>query len=311
MYLKGSYFSNKRTEEGLKKGREYFQRAVDTDPSYALAYAGLADSYDVLGGSSLVPAQEVFPKAEAAARRALTIDDSLAEAHAALGHAILFFDWNWAAAEREFKQSIRLNTNSATVHKYYALYFQTVGKPKEAISEMKWARDLDPVSLDINAQLGVMYRDGRYYDQAIEQCRKTVELDQNFSPGHWCLGMGYVAKKMYKEAVDELLKARVTGGCPCELAALGYTYAVSGDRVAAENILGELKIHSAQGYPLSYLIAEVYAGLHENDHAFEWLNRAYKERDCQLTWLKLDPMMDALRSDPRFENLVRGVGLPR
>jgi Tfp pilus assembly protein PilF len=295
----------------LKKGREYFQRAVDTEPSYALAYAGLANSYDLLGGSSLFPAQEVFPKAEAAARKALTIDNSLAEAHTALGHAILFFDWNWAAAEREFKQSIRLNANNATAHEYYALYFDTLGQVKEAIGEMERARELDPLSLDINAQLGVVYRDGGYYDQAIEQCRKTVELEQNFSPGHWCLGMAYTAKKMYKEATDEFLKARAVGGCPCELAALGYTYAAAGDKISASGILRELERRSDQGSPLSYLISEVYAGLGENDRAFQWLNRAYKERDCNLPgWLKVDPMMDTLRADPRFKDLVRRVGLP-
>jgi TolB-like protein/DNA-binding winged helix-turn-helix (wHTH) protein/Tfp pilus assembly protein PilF len=311
MYLKGSYFSNKRTEEGLKKGREYFQRAVDTEPSYALAYAGLANSYDLLGAYSLFPAQEVFPKAEAAARKALTVDNSLAEAHTALGYAILFFDWNWAAAEREFRQSIRLNANSATAHEYYALYFDTLGQIKEAISEMERARELDPLSLDINAQLGVVYRDGRYYDQAIEQCRKTVELDQHFSPGHWCLGMAYTAKKMYKEATDEFLKARASGGCPCELAALGYAYAAAGDKISASSILRELERRSEQGSPLSYLIAEVYAGLGENDRAFTWLDRAYKERDFNLpAWLKLDPMMDSLRSDPRLTDLVRRVGLP-
>jgi len=239
------------------------------------------------------------------------MDSSLAEAHAALGYALLFYDWNWVAAKTELKQSIKLSPNSATAHEYYALYFDTLGHVKEAIGEMQRARELDPLSLDINAQLGVVYRDGRYYDQAIEQCRKTIELDQNFSPGHWCLGMAYTAKKMYKEATEEFLKARASGGCPCELAALGYAYAAAGDKISASSILRELERRSKQGYPLSYLIAEVYAGLGENDRAFTWLDRAYKERDFNLpAWLKVDPMMDTLLSDPRFTDLVRRVGLP-
>jgi TolB-like protein/DNA-binding winged helix-turn-helix (wHTH) protein/Tfp pilus assembly protein PilF len=310
LYLKGSHFQNQRTEAGLKKGRDYFQQAVDTDPGYALAYAGLANSYDVLGGFSLLPARDVFPKAKAAAAKALALDSSLAEAHAALGLAMLFYDWNWAAAQKELKQSIKLNPNNATAHKEYALYFDTQGQGKEAIGEMERAHELDPVSLDINAQLGVVYRDGRHYDRAIEQCRKTVELDQNFSPGHWCLGMAYASKKMYKEATDELLRARATGGCPCELAALAYTYAAAGQTMSARSVLQELEKRSEQGYPLSYLISEVYAELGENDRAFAWLERAHKERDCQLTWLKLDPMIDSLRPDPRFKDLVRRVGLP-
>jgi TolB-like protein/DNA-binding winged helix-turn-helix (wHTH) protein len=310
LYLKGSHFHNQRTEAGLKKGRDYFQQAVDTDPGYALAYAGLANSYDVLGGFSLLPARDVFPKAEAAAAKALAMDSSLAEAHAALGYALLFYKWHWAAAEAELKQSIKLSPNSATAHEYYSIYFQTMGQGEKEIAEMERARELDPLSLDINAQLGVAYRDGRHYDHAIEQCRKTVELDQNFSPGHWCLGMAYASKKMYKEAADELLRAPATGGCPCELAALAYTYAAAGQTMSARSVLQDLEKRSEQGYPLSYLISEVYAELGENDRAFAWLERAYRERDCQLTWLKLDPMIDSLRPDPRFKDLVRRVGLP-
>jgi len=184
LYLKGRHYADQRTEIGLKKSRDYFQQAIDADPDYALAYAGLATSYDLLGGYSLLPARDVYPKAQALATKALAIDSSLAEAHTALGYALLFYDWDWAGAEAELKQSIRLNPSSATAHEIYSLYFETMGQPKPSIAEMERARELDPLSLDINAQLGVVYRDGRYYDRAIEQCRKTIELDQNFSPGH-------------------------------------------------------------------------------------------------------------------------------
>lgn len=309
-YLKGYYFWNKRTEAGLRKSLGYFQQAVDRDPGYAPAYLGLAYAYNLLGGYSLLPSNEAFPQAEAAANKALKIDDALAGAHAALAVVMLFFDWDWAAAEREFKRALKLNPNDATAHEYYAEYFDTMGQPAEAIAEYQRARQLDPLSLDINAQLGRVYRDARHYDEAVDQCRKTLELDPNFTMAHWCLGLAYVGKKMYTDAIREFQKARVEGGCPCELAALGYTHAVAGNRDEALGILHQMKVLSQQSYPFACLTAEVYAGLGDKDRAFEWLNRAYKERDGQLTSLELDPFFDSLRSDPRFQNLMRRVGLP-
>jgi TolB-like protein/Tfp pilus assembly protein PilF len=309
-YLKGYYFGNKRTDAGLRKSLQYFQQAIDKNPRYAPAYLGLADSYTLLGAYSLLSSKEAFPKAEAAAAKALSLDNGLAGAHAALAFANLSFDWDWTAAEREFKEALRLDPNNATAHEYYAEYFVAMGQPEEAIAEDKRARELDPLSLDINAQLGRVYRDARQYDQAIDQCRKTLELDPSFTMAHWCLGLAYVGKKMYQDAIGEFQKARSAGGCPCELAALGYTYAMAGDRPEARRILREMQNLSEQAYAFSYLIAEVYTGLGENDRAFEWLNKAYQQRDCQLTWLKLDPMIDALRPDPRFQDLVRRVGLP-
>jgi TolB-like protein/DNA-binding winged helix-turn-helix (wHTH) protein/Flp pilus assembly protein TadD len=310
LYLKGLYFWNKRTEAGFKKSVEYFQRAVEKDSGYSLAYAGLANSYDLLGGYSILPAAEAFPKAEAAAAKALVLDPDLAEARTSLGYARLMFDWNWAAAERELKQGVKLRPNDTTGHEYYALYFGTMGQAEKNIAELKRARELDPLSLDINAQLGVAYRDGRHYDQAVAQCRATLELDPAFEMAHWCLGLGYIGKGMYPEAVRELRTAVATGGCPCKLAALGYTYAVTGEKTRAQSILRELKSKAEQGYQLSYLIAEVYAGSRDYEHAFEWLNKAYDQRDCQLTWLKLDPLMDNLRSDPRLADVMHRVGLP-
>jgi TolB-like protein/DNA-binding winged helix-turn-helix (wHTH) protein/Flp pilus assembly protein TadD len=308
LYLKGLYFWNQRTEIGLKKSVEYFQKAVEKDSGYALAYAGLANSYNLLGGFSVLPSAQAFPKAEAAATAALALDSELAEAHTSLGYARLKFDWNWAAAEKELKLGVELRPNDATAHAYYGLYFRTMGRAQEAIAEMRRARELDPLSLDNNAQFGVTYRDGRYYDQAVEQCRKALELDPNFEMAHWCLGLAYVGKGMYEEAVPELRTAVATGGCPCKLAALGYTYAITGDRVRAQGILRDLKIKAEQGYQLSYLIAEVYAGLRDYEQAFDWLNKAYNQRDCQLTWLNRDPFMESLRSDPRYADLMHRVG---
>jgi TolB-like protein/DNA-binding winged helix-turn-helix (wHTH) protein/Tfp pilus assembly protein PilF len=309
-YLKGYYFWNKRTEAGLRKSLGYFQQAVDRDPGYAPAYLGLADAYNLLGVYSLIPSKEAFPKAEAAATKALTVDNGLDGAHAALAVARLFFDWDWAAAEREFKEALKLNPNNATVHQYYGEYLVFMGQPEEAIAEYKRARELDPLSLDINAQFGRVYRDARRYDEAVDQCRKTLELDPNFTMAHWCLGLAYVGKKMYTDAIREFQKARAAGGCPCELAGLGYAYAVADNRDEALSILRQMKTQSQQSYPFSCLIAEVYAGLGDKDRAFEWLNRAYKERDGQLTSLGFDPFFDSLRSDPRFADLVRRMGLP-
>src|SRR5262249_25797036 len=161
---------------------------------------------------------------------ALTVDNGLAGAHAALAIARLWFDWDWAAAEREFRKALTMNPNNATAHEYFAEYFVAMGRPEEAIAEYKRARDLEPLSLDINAQFGRVYRDARRYDEAIDQCRKTLELDPNFTMAHWCLELAYVGKRMYREAITEFQKARAAGGCPCELAALGYTYAVAGNR---------------------------------------------------------------------------------
>ncbi len=310
LFLKGLYFWNKRREDSLRRSVQYFQQAVEKDSRYALAYAGLADSYNLLGGYNILPSIVAFPKAKAAATAALTIDPELAEAHASLGLAKLVFDWNWAAAERELKQSITLSPNDATAHEYYALYFETMGQAEEAIAEMKRARGLDPLSLDINAQLGVIYRDGRHYDAAIEQCRETLELDPTFEIAHWCLGMGYASKGMYGKAIAELQTAVASGGCPCKAAALAHTYAVTGQINRARDLLRELKVKADQGYQLSYLIAGVYAGLRDRERAFEWLNKAYNERDSQLTWLKLDPFIDELRSDPRLAELMRRMGLP-
>jgi adenylate cyclase len=310
-YLKGRYFLSKGTEAGLKKSVEYFQQSVERDSSYAPAFAGLADSYDYLGGYSLLPSKEVFPKAKTAATKALEIDSASAQAHTALGYAMLSFDWDWAAAERQFKEALKLNPSNAIAHQYYGEYFVAVGDPNRAISEYKRARELDPLSLDINAQFGRVFRDARHYDEAVDQCQKTLELDPNFTMAHWCLGLAYVGKRQYSDAIREFQKARAAGGCPCELAGLGYTYAVAGNRVQAQGILREMKALSQQGYAFSYLIAEVYAGLADNDRAFEWFNRAYEERDCQLTALELDPMVDGLRGDARFQDLMRRVGLPR
>jgi TolB-like protein/tetratricopeptide (TPR) repeat protein len=310
LYLKGLYFWNKRTEDSLRKSVGYFQQAVEKDSRYALAYAGLADSYDLLGTYNILPSGEAFPKAEAAATAALAIDSELAQAHASLGAARFMFDWNWAAAERELKQSIALNPNDATAHEYYAFYFAAMGQAAEEIAEMKRARDLDPLSLDINAQLGMAYRDGRHYDAAIEQCHQALELDPAFEIAHWCLGMAFESKGMYEKAIAELHTAVATGGCPCKAAALAHTYAVTGQSARALDILNELKVKADQGYQLSYLIAGVYAGFRDHEHAFEWLNKAYNQRDDQLTWLRVDPYIDELRSDPRLAELMHRMGLP-
>ncbi len=307
-YLKGRYFFNKRTDEGMEKSVEYLRRAVDIDARYALAYAGLADSYVTMAGYGLLRPKEAFPEAKEAATKSLEIDDTLAEAHTALGFAETCFDWDWAAAEREFRRAIELNPNYATAHHWYAQHLMNIGQAEHAIAELKRARDLDPLSLIVNTTLGRAYRDGRHYDEAIQQCQKTLYLDANFAPAHWCLGLGYVGKERYAEAIKEFHKAKALGEGPIALWPLGYTYAVSGRKAEARKIVRELQQRSYEGYASPYFIAAVYAGLGEKDRAFEWLDRAYDERENM--WLDLDPFLDNLRSDRRFQELRRRVGLP-
>ena len=308
-YLKGRYFLSKRNREGLKKSIEYLQQAIDIDPNYGLAFAGLADAYDLLGGYEMIDPTETLSKAKAAGRAALEIDDTLAEAHTALGFASSVFDFDWLAADREFKRALELNPNYATAHHWYAEHLLNIGRAEAGIVEMERARELDPLSLAVNMTLGKAYIYGRHYDRGIEQCRKTLELDPTFAPAHWCDGLGYVGKKMYERAIAEFQNAGALGEGPLALGALGYAYArcrgyEGGDRT----VLRQLTTPSSQVYRSPYEIAVVYTGLGEKERAFEWLNRACQERD--LTALKVDPLLDNLRSDPRFQDLLNRVGLP-
>ncbi len=311
LYLKGRYFWNKRTPDGLQKAIEHFQQAIEKDPNYALAYSGLADAYVVSPQNSDAPPREAYAKAKAAAMRALVIDDTLAEAHTTLAGVKRQYDWDWSDAEREYKRALELSPNYATAHQNYALFLLAMERPTESITEIKRAQGLDPLSLIINSVAGRIFYYARQYDQVIEECRKVLELDPNFWVAHLFLGKAYAQKGMYDQAIAEFQKARdFSGGSTEAISMIGYVYAVSGKRGEAQRVLDELKALSKQRYVASHRIAMVYGGLGQKDQAFEWLEKAYARRDVLVPFLKVVPEFDSLRSDPRFADLLRRVGLP-
>jgi len=310
-YLKGRFYWNKRTEEGTKKGIEYFQQAIEVDPGYALAYAGLADSHAILGYYNFLPPTEAFERAKTAATKSLQFDDSLAEAHASLGNIKSHYDWDWPAAEREYRRAIELNPQYASSHHWYGLLHAAMGRFEEAEGEFRRALEIDPFSLIINAAMGIdVYCYSRQYDRAINQLRKALELEPNFAVAHWAMGMTYEAKGQFDDAIDELQRARLLSSIRDFAGNLGHAYAVAGRRQEALTILDELTELSKRSYVPSYSIALIHAGLGENDQAFERLERACQERFSRLMNLNVDPVFDSLRADPRFDDLRRRVGLP-
>ena len=311
-YLKGLYYSNRLTQEGQTKGIEYFQRAIGLDPNYALAYAQLADCYDRLGGYlGFLSPRDSLPHAKAAAIKALKIDDTLAQAHYSLAETKLEYEWDWSGAEREYKRAIELNPNYAPAHQGYGTYLEALGRFDEAIAERKRAQELDPLSAFRTADVGYPFYWAGQYDQAIEHYRRALELDPNFFWGYLWIGEAYVEKGMHEEAITEIRKAvALSAGNARVLATLGYAYAVSGRRREALEALNELKVRSQQSYVSPYFIALIYAGLGENDRTLDWLEKAYQERHPYLAFLKVEPVFRNLRSDPRFQDLVRRVGLP-
>jgi serine/threonine protein kinase/tetratricopeptide (TPR) repeat protein len=310
LYLKGRYYWNRRTEEGLKKGIEHFKLAIEADPVYALAYAGLADCYTMMCWHTIVPAREIFPKAKAAALQALELDEQLAEAHASWG-AVSETIWDWASAEAQYRRALELNPNYATAHQWYAEYLAHIGRFDEAFQEMKKAQELDPLSCIINTELGWMHYASREYAEAIEQYNGVIDLDPDFAIAHWRLGEAYEQTGMYDEAIAEIQEAaRLSGRSPHIVSRLGHAYAVAGRKQEALEVLHELNGMSKQQYVSPYEIAIIYAGLGEKDLVFEWLERAYEDCSSWLTFLKVEPSFDAIKSDPRFIDLIRRIGLP-
>jgi len=307
--LKGRRYWGKRTREELQQAIKYFQQAADTDPKYAPAYAGLADCYNMLVIYAAVPPKMAFPEAKAAAMKALSLDERLAEAHTSLAYAKWKCDWDWKGAERDFKRAIELNPNYAPAHQFYASFLATVGRPDEAIDEARKTQKLDPLSLISNADLAWNYYLARKYDQAIDQGRSTLELDPKFFPAHRYLGLAYEQKAMYAEAVAELSKAAdLSNGSAQMKATLAHAYAMA-KNPEARKILLELEEAAEQRYVSPYDIATIYAALGEKDQAFAWLEKAYEERSGWLAYLQVNPILDNLRPDPRFASLVRRIGL--
>lgn len=310
LYLKGRFYWNKRTPEGLKKGIEYFQQAFDSDPGYALAYAGLADSYNILVSYSALAPHDAFPKAKLAATRALEIDGRLAEAHTSLAFVKFGYDWDWKEAERGFKQAIRLNPGYAFAHNFYAVLLSALGRFDEAFVHIKNARELDPLSLPINTNLGWLLYLARRYDEAIEQYLKTIDLDEGFPLAHRRLAQTYEQNQRYSEADAEFQKAVALSGEDIELrSARGHFYAVVGETSKAHEVLTQLEDFAKSRYVPSYLVARIYLGLGDIDRAFELLEKAVDERYGYLAYLEVEPMFDGIRRDPRFEELVRRAGL--
>jgi len=311
LYLKGRFYWNKRTGEALKKSVDYFNQAVEKDPSYALAYVGLADAYIVIPYFSVGSAQDSYPKAKAAARRALEIDDTLAEAHTAMAAVLADYDWNLPDSNREFERAIELNPNYANAHHWYARENLTImGQFDRALAEMRRAQELDPLSLIINANYGKAYFNARRYDEAIQQLLKTVEIDPSFFVAHHYLGSAYAMKGAFSEALAEYQKAhQLNEYDPHVVALTARLYAVTGRRDEALRTLAQLKEIAKQRYVADYSLALVYAGLGEKDQAFALLEKSYRDHTVDMLTLYYDPLIDNLRSDPRFTDLLRRVGL--
>ena len=309
-YLKGRYFWNKRTADGLKVALAYFNQAIDEDPRYAQSYSGLADTYALLGDwqYAVMTSKEALPKAKAAAIKALELDNSLGEAHNSLAFCLDGFDWDFPSAGKEFQRALELNPGYATAHHWYAWHLSLLGRYDEAIAEMRKAENLDPLSLIINADLAELLILAHSYDESILQSRKTIEMDRNFALAHNQLGQAYLQKHMNDEAVAELQEAvQLSAGSPTCLANLARAYAASGRRSEAAKLLSDLKKHSSPGYSHASEIAVVYAALGDKNQAMTWLEKGYEERFNPGVLLR--PGFDPLRSEPRFQELVRRIGL--
>jgi len=309
LYLKGRYHWNKRTIEGFQKGLECFQQAIAIDPGYALAYAGISDCYAFRGdvGTAAIPSREAFWKAKQAALQALDIDDTLAEAHASLAHALMHC-FEWAGAEQAFTRAIDLNANHGQAHQWYAFYLLFNAHGEKAIEEARRGLELDPLSLTAHGDLGQIFHYNRRYDEAIEVYEKTLELEPNRYRVYLWLGWVYEQKGMYDDAIAAFLKLRIAEDNTEALASLGCAYALSGRRDEALSVLNELSQRSAQTYVSPYHRSLLFLSLGERDKAFEWLERAYDERAEWMIYLSVDPRFDRLRADPRFKTLLRRIG---
>jgi len=311
LYLKGRHYWNKWTEEGFYKAIEYFQQAVEKDPGYGLAYAGMADSYVLLGWNSYLPPAEAFPKGQTAAMTALRLDPELAEAHTSLAALSWLHDWQWEKAQEQFKRSLELAPTYPTANHWYAEYLMTMGRREEAIAKIKNGHDLDPLSLIISVAVGWMLYNVRRYDEAIVQLRRTVELDPYYPVGYWILGLALRKTGCCELAIAEGEKGvTLSGGSILMRAALANTLGAADRTQEAIQILNDLTTLAREKYVAPYFLAGIYAGLGENDRAIEFLEKSYQEHSHWLIYLHIDPSMDGLRDHPGFQDLLRRVGLP-
>jgi serine/threonine-protein kinase len=311
LYLKGRHHWNRWTEEGFYKAIEHFQQAVENDPGYALAYAGLADCYVLLGWNSYMPPKDAFPRSKAAAKASLQLDPGLAEAHTPLAALLWLDDWEWDRAQTEFERSLELSPTYPTANHWYAEYLMTMGRHEEAMVRIKKSQDLDPLSLIISVAVGWALYFARRYDEAIEQLRRTVDLDPNYPVAYWILGVSLRKTGCYELAIKEGEKGvRLSGGSPLMRAALAHTLGAAGRPKEALQILDELTELAKEKYVAPYFFAGIHIGLGESERAIEYLQKCYEEHSHWLIYLHLDPSMDDLRDNPDFQALLRRVGLP-
>jgi serine/threonine protein kinase/tetratricopeptide (TPR) repeat protein len=311
LYLKGRHHWNQWTEEGFYKAIEYFQQAIEKDAGYALAYAGLADCYVLLGWNSYLPPKEAFPKGKASAKAALQLDPDLAEAHTSSAAVLWLYDWQWDNAQSEFQLSLDLGPAYPTANHWYAEYAMTMGRYEEAMVRMKNSHDLDPLSLIINVAVGWHLYFSRRYDESIEQLRRTVDLDPNYPVTYWILGLLLRKTGSYDMAITEGEKGvNLSGGSPLIRAALAQTLGTAGRRKEARQILEDLTELAKQKYVAPYFFAGIHAGLGENERAIEYLEKCYQEHSHWLIYIDKDPSLDGIRDDPRFQVILRRIGLP-
>ena len=311
LYLQGRHHWNRWTEEGFYKAIGYFQQAIQKDPGYALAYAGIADSYVLLGWNSYLPPKDAFPKGKAAAMTALEIAPDLGEAHTDLAAVLWLHDWQWPEAQKEFQRSLELSPRYPTANHYYAECLMTMGRNAEALTRMKKSLELDPLSLIINDAIGWAHYHARQYDEAVEQLLRTVELDPNYPMTYWLLGLLYRKTARYDLAISAGEKGvNLSGGSPLMRAALAQTFATAGAAQEAIQILDDLQKLAKERYVAPHFFAGIYVGLGEHDRAIEYLEKSYEEHCHWLIYLHIDPSLDDLRNDSRFQDLLRRVGLP-
>jgi TolB-like protein/DNA-binding winged helix-turn-helix (wHTH) protein/Flp pilus assembly protein TadD len=311
-YLKGRYFWNKRTGDGLRKAIDYFDRATEKDPNFAKAYTGLADSYALSGDweYGILSPQDAFPRAKAAATKALALDDNLAEAHTSLAFIIDLYEWDWESAEKEYKRAIALYPGYATAHHWYAWHLIVTGRSSEGIAQLRTAESLDPLSLIISADLADALCIAHLYDESVQQSRRTLEMDPDFAIAHYELGQAYEQKHMHNEAIEEFQRAiQLSGENEIFNANLAYAYAASGRREEALKTVKDLEDRQNRHSSTDANIALIYVGLGDRDQAMMWLDKAYQARFNPSILLR--PAFDPLRSDSRFQELLRRIGLPR
>ena len=309
-YLRGRYFWNRRTEEALNKGMDYFKQSILEDPTYAPAYVGLADCYTMLAWNSMLPPKDALPMAKTSAMIALKLDDELADAHSSLAFSLLFHDWDWAGAERQFQRAIELNPSYVLGRPWYAFELSALGRDVEACTECQRALRIDPISFPIIVSSGLVFYLARQYDRDLEICQRILEMDPTgFYQGYFVVGEVYERKGMYAEAIQALETAvRLSHRNPHMLAVMGYALARSGKTAEAIQLIDELKGRPTRVYTSPFNIAMIYAGLGQKDETLEWLEKAYEDRSMWLIFVNAYPIFDFLRPDPRFHDLVRRMG---